>query len=503
MNNYTFSVIAGLAIALSPGLLNAKENLPNLLFILSDDQRDNSFSGMGHPWVQTPNIDSLLAKGVRFSNAYIAEPTCKPSRASILLGNHQRVNRNGFSSTHKMNMKQWQDSYPALLQKSGYTTGYVGKWHIDNDGFEISSLFDYYNGHYSHGPFYFEHQNSDGTKKLVTTNRHHTDNALKFLRTEHDEKPFCLSISFATPHGSKIRKMHSNVSESASLDERLKDHPIYGGKYRELDIAYPLQNPEDPYLHIPRNVLDQDKGRNKTYGYDYKPASNKEHLFRYYQMITEIDQMVGELVAELERQGLAENTVIVFASDHGLLLGEYGMGGKGLLYDLTSKIPCFVFDPMADAKQRGVTRKELVSSLDFPVTFLDYAGIKPGPFMTGRSLKPLIRGEETQWRKGLFLEQLYTGRDSPAQEGYTDGEWKYIRFHKLPHPYAQADVEKTGITPVFEMLFSLKNDPGELNNLVDKPEYKVKLEELRSKCENQLNMLLEKRKQYTKRYLSN
>jgi len=475
---------------------------PNLLFILTDDQRDNSLSGMGHSWVKTPNIDVLLSKGIRFQNAYIAEPTCNPSRAALLLGCHERINRQGFSSTHKMTKEQWADSYPALLHKAGYKTGYVGKWHVVNDGFKMESLFDFCEGHVGHGPFYFEHTNPDGTKKTVTTNRHHTDNALRFLRMNRGNKPFCLSICYATPHGSKVLKMHQPVYESASKDMRLKDHPIYGGKYRDLDISYPLENPEDPYKHIPRQVMDQNKGRNKTYFYAYNPTSNKEHHLRYYQMITEIDQMVGELMSELDRQDLAENTVIVFGSDHGLLMGEYGMGGKALLYDLTSKFPCFIYDPTAPRYMRGISRKELVSSLDLTVTLLDYADVTPAPYMTGRSLKSLVRGEslEIPWRKGLFLENMYTGRDTPLQEGYVDGEWKYIRYFKIPHPYNVSDVEKRNRQPVFEMLFSLKDDPEEKYNRINDPGLKGKLGELRGHCNSDLANLLQKRKDYAAHY---
>ena len=100
-----------------------------------------------------------------------------------------------------------------------------------------------------------------------------------------------------------------------------------------------MQNPDDPYRHIPRHVMDQDKGRNKTYRYVYDPVSSKEHHYRYYQMITELDEMIAELVAELKKLQIDKKTVIVFGSDHGLLMGEYGMGGKGLLYDLTEKFP--------------------------------------------------------------------------------------------------------------------------------------------------------------------
>ena len=489
------------AYAVRPPVVSQPKR-PNLLFILSDDQRDDSFSGMGHPWVKTPHIDALLSKGVRFANAYIAEPTCNPSRAAILLGCHERVNRQGFSSRHKMTREQWTDSYPALLQKAGYKTGFVGKWHVANDGFKIDSLFDYCEGHVGHGPFYFEHKRADGSTKTVTTNRHHTDNALRFLRAEHGDKPFCLWACYATPHGSKLKKMHRHLDRPANENELLKDHPIYGGQYRDLQVAYPLQNREDPYTHIPRNIMDQDKGRNTCYAYDYDPVMNKEHHYRYYQMITEIDQMVGELVDELEKQGVAENTIIIYGSDHGLLMGEYGMGGKGLLYDLASKFPCFVYDPQAPKRMRGITRKELVSSLDLPVTLLDYADAVPGPYMTGRSLKPLVRGQKpkTPWRKGLFLENMYTGRDTPLQEGYVDGEWKYIRCSKAPHPYAPGDVEQQGRAPVYEMLFSLKDDPEEKNNRIHDPELKLKLAELRRLTEKNLANLLELRRGYAAHY---
>lgn len=504
MKNSIKAFVLGIALILTGTLSFAEDcpDRPNILFILTDDQRDNSFSGMGHPWVETPHIDDLLSQGVRFENAYIAEPTCRPSRAALMLGCHERINLQGFSSRRKMTKAQWADSYPALLQKVGYETGFVGKWHVVNDGFKFESLFDYCEGHDGHGPFYFEHTLPDGTKKAVTTNRHHTDNAIKFIRKERCHRPFCMSVCYATPHGSKVVKMHQPLDRPASENERLKGHPIYGGKYRNQDIPYPLQKPEDPYDHIPKEVMNQDSGRNKVYRFDYDPVMNKEHHFRYFQMVTEIDQMVGELVSELEKLDLAENTVIVYGSDHGVLLGEYGMGGKALLYDLASKFPCFIYDPAAPDKMRGISRKELVSSVDLTVTLLDYAGVKPGPYMTGRSLKPLVTGGplKSPWREGLFLENMYTGRDTPLQEGYVDGDWKYIRCFKVPHPYNQSDVVTQGRVPVFEMLFSLEDDPLEKNNRAIDPDLKGKLQELRHLCDSELESMLKVRNDYAVHY---
>ena len=486
-----------LLLVVSSVLAQAEER-PNLLFILTDDQRDNSFSGMGHEWVKTPHIDELLTQSVRFENAYIAEPTCRPSRAAILMGNHERVNRIGFSSRHRMTRSQWDESYPELLREGGFRTGYVGKWHAGRpEGVEFQDMFDFWAGHDGHGPFYFKDQDKDGNVKTVTTNRRHTDSAIRFLRSEHGDKPFCLSLSYATPHGSKVRSMAKDTSVSASLDPRLKDHPIYGGMYRDLDISYPMQDKMDPYDFIPKRVMDQ-TARAKNYYYIYDPVSSKEHHYRYYQMITEIDQMVGELVAELKKLKLDRKTVIVFASDHGLLMGEYGMGGKGLLYDLSVKFPCFVFDPGAPEKQAGTSSKAIVSSLDIAVSLLDYAGLEPGPFMTGRSIKPLVRGEKMDhaWREGLFLENMYVGRDTPFQEGYVEEGWKYIRYYKKKGGMSSEEIGKHSGEPLYEMLFSLGEDPEEVDNLAGNPEYASRLKGMRQKTDDGLAEVLEIRRKY-------
>ena len=131
------------------------ETPPNIIFILTDDQRDNSFSATGHEWIQTPNIDKLISQSTRFENAYIAEPTCMPSRASLLLGLHERVNRLGFNSKHRMNEAQWKHSYPALLKEANYQTGFVGKWHVNLRDLTYEAMFDYWEGHKGHGPFFY------------------------------------------------------------------------------------------------------------------------------------------------------------------------------------------------------------------------------------------------------------------------------------------------------------------------------------------------------------
>jgi len=163
-------------------------------------------------------------------------------------------------------------------------------------------------------------------------------------------------------------------------------------------------------------------------------------------------------------------------------MGEYGMGGKALLYDLASKIPCFIRDPAAPAERRGRQCGELVSSLDITATILDYAGVEKPEFMAGESLRPLVEGRDVPWRDELFLENLYTGRDTPFQEGIRQGRWKYIRMFDGRAPYDESDVDFTGRRPDFEMLFDLQSDPGEVDNLVDSPEHRDVLANLRRRC---------------------
>ena len=172
------------------------------------------------------------------------------------------------------------------------------------------------------------------------------------------------------------------------------------------------------------------------------------------------------------------------------------MGGKSLLYDLSSKIPCFIYDPRAPSAQRGKTMDQLVSSLDIPRTILDYAGVEPLEFMDGKSLKPLVYGETKSWRSELFLESLYTGRDNPFQEGIRIGKWKYIRMYDGVEPYDEQSVDFSNREPEFEMLFDLNADPGETQNRIEEMGDTQFLEDLRQKTANYSVALNEQRETY-------
>jgi len=423
------------------------------------------------------------------------------------------VHRIGFSSKKKLSVKQWEGSYPHLLREAGYYTGLVGKWHINmGKGAKLEKFFDVYMGHKGHGSFLFDQKGGSADKgevedpsELVTTNRKKTDDAFKFLDSVPEGKPFCLSLCYATPHSSKFRVMWKEYDKPSFNNPNLKDHPIFGteGPYRDLGIKTPLDADPNPYDHIPREVIDHDKGRNSTYSFCYDKAMCYELHMRYFQMVTEIDEMIGEIVSELEKRQLSEKTLVIFASDHGLMMGDHGMGGKGLLYDLTVKFPCFIYDPQASQETKGLKRQELVSSLDITSTILDYAGVEQPAHMVGSSLKPLLEKKESPagWRQGLVLESLFMGRDGPIQDGYVTADgWKYIRYSKQNRGnYSQALIT-TGQDPDFEQLFNLNGDPTESKNEIANPAQNERVKELMEKTEAGVADLLEQYKRYNTKF---
>lgn len=467
---------------------------PNIIFLLSDDQRDNTFGAMGHPIVKSPNVDRLINQGIRFSNTYIAEPVCASSRTSLFTGTYERVNGIGFTSSYSLSEDQWANSYPELLRNNGYHTGFIGKFGIEYYTFKgrASEKFDYWRAHDGWAKFWpkglpqcseYENSKADIITPIMG------ESIEDFLKQTPANKPFCLSVSFSVPHGSQIMSMHPEnrqaeiCLEPANNYTKLKGSDFYDTLYRNSDIKIPQETAKDPYQFIPEYILNQQKGRaTETYIYDYNTVSCKEHYIRYYQQISGMDKVIGDMMKSLEEKGLADNTIIIFGSDHGLLMGEYGMGGKALLYDLASKIPCFIYDPRLPESKKGQNIKALVSSLDLTSTILDYAGINSPKEMQGTSLSPLIKGGAKNWRKELFLESFFTGRDNPFCEGIRMGDWKYIRMYKGGFwGYKETHLDFVNKKPEYEQLFNLKDDPKEMNNLILEYEGSKLLKSLRNK----------------------
>ncbi|MCH2135503.1 MAG: sulfatase-like hydrolase/transferase [Phycisphaerales bacterium] len=474
------------------------ETRPNIIMLFTDDQREGTFSADGHPFHQTPNFDALIGESIRFDTTYTATPVCSPSRVSLLTGLSERTHGVGFGTAYALNEAQWATTYPALLQAAGYFTGFIGKFGVEYYTFrgQAADRFDFWWGHDGWTKF-LPKQHGGGACKpyhraeadIITPIMGEAMAA--FLDAVPEGKPFCLSVSFNVPHGSQATSMHTGyegwhrMTRPANENPALAGSPFYDTLHRDETVEIPQQTATDPYAHIPERIQQQDKGRrNQVYDYNYTRETNLEHHIRYGQMIAGLDHVLGELLADLDRRHLRDNTVILFGSDHGLLMGEYGMGGKALLYELAARIPCFVFDPTVSETRGGATVSELVTSTDLTATMLDYAAVEASEAIEGKSLRPLIEGDDVLWRDELFLESLFVLRDTPFQEGVRRGNWKYIRMFDGVNGWDESDINFAGRSPEFEMLFNLKADPGEQQNLIDDLADSPVLADLRARCAN-------------------
>ncbi|MGI9205602.1 MAG: sulfatase-like hydrolase/transferase [Woeseiaceae bacterium] len=470
---------------------------PNIIFLLADDQRADSLSFAGHAFSQTPNIDQLAKNGVQFTSAFTVEPICAPSRFAFLSGQYERTNGLGFNSPYEVSEAQWQQTYPALLRGAGYYTGFVGKFGVQFyslDGGAVSK-FDFWRAHDGWLPFWPKELPENPATEIYKNAKNDITTEImgeyieEFLDTRPDNVPFNLSVSFSAPHNSVVSSMYPDGADpdcesyacqvmgyAANKNPRLVGHPVYDQLYRDKEIAIATDTGRDPYRFIAEGVIDHE-ARRQWYDYNYDPNMQPEHLIRYHQTVTGIDRVVGDLVGQLERLGIADNTIIIYSSDHGLLNGEYGTGGKGLLYDLVAKIPLIVYDPR-DSENDGENKNaEMVLSIDVPATMLAYAGIQVPEVMEGRDLNS---GEVE--RDEIFLESLTVAEGNPFIEALRTHDWKYVRYLQ-PHgcPYTEEHLDFSEQEPIFEQLFHLTSDPAERVNLAGAAKHGKILEQFRER----------------------
>lgn len=478
---------------------------PNLIFLMADDQRADALSCAGHPFIQTPNIDRLAGEGVRFENAYTVAPVCAPSRTSFLLGQHQRTHKIGFSSRNIMSEAQWSHSYPELLRQAGYYTGFIGKFGVEKYDFKGRGheKFDFWKAHDGWAPFYPKENPKDNTTIYNDCEADFITPIMgecmeQFLEQAPADQPFCLSVSFSAPHASVATTMMEKsqggwmMNKAANTDPRITGHPVYGDLYRDLEITIPPTMDGYPERYFPKHVMDQEQGRQTCYAYSYNTASVTEHNYRYAQLITGVDEQVGRLVKALEQKGVADNTIIIYSSDNGLLMGEYNQGGKSLIMDLACRVPFIVYDPRLSSGTKGRVIQKPILSIDLAPTLLTYAEVEIPEELQGTPLQAVMR-DASNGREAVLLESLFALRGNPLQEGIRSGRWKYIKYQRSENQAKYQAEGKHGYNfndqdirfeeePIYEQLFDLKSDPGETVNLAFNPEYKETLERMREMC---------------------
>ena len=429
------------------------EDKPNIIFILTDDQRFDAIGYAGNKYVETPQMDDLAKSGTYFNTAIVTTPICAASRASLFTGLHERAHNFNFQ-TGNVREEYMANSYPTVLKNNGYYTGFYGKYGVRYN--DLDKQFDEYEDYDRNHSFkdrrgyYYKTIDND----TVHLTRYTGQQAIDFIdKNATNEKPFCLSLSFSAPHA------HDSAPDQyfwqAETDKLLTDITI-----PEPELG------DDKYFNAqPKIVRDGFNWLRWTWRYD-TPEKYQHSLKGYYRMISGIDLEIAKIRKKLEEKGLEKNTVIIVMGDNGYFLGERKLAGKWLMYDNSIRVPLIVFDPRVNSHQ---DIDDMVLNIDVTQTIADLAGVKAPDTWQGKSLLPIVKKEtNTIARDTILIEHIWDFSEIPPSEGVRTEEWKYFRY-----------VNDKSI----EELYNLKKDPKEINNLIGKKKYKAVADNLRAKLD--------------------
>ncbi|MEW6236534.1 MAG: sulfatase [Candidatus Omnitrophota bacterium] len=422
---------------------------PNIVFLLTDDQRWDALGCMGNSIIQTPNLDQLAAEGTLFTHNFCTTSICMSSRASLFTGLYTRCHGiDDFSLP--LPPERFAYTYPALLRKAGYRTGFIGKWGLG--GKLPAEEFDYFEGFEGQGKYFHE---IDG--KQVHLTKILGDKALDFIKGCSNDKLFCLSVSFKAPHVQD--EDHRQFLYEPDLEEL----------YQKDQIPLP-KTADDKFFQEQSEFVQKSEGRIRWDKRFATPEMRQTSVKGYYRLVTGVDRVLGKLRAALQEAGLSDNTVIVFTSDNGFYLGEHGLAGKWLMHEESIRTPLIIFDPRQDAEQRGRKISAMTLNIDAAPTLLDLAGVEIPSFLQGRSLLPLLRNEKMDWRQEWFYEHFfgYQGK-IPRTVGIRTDRWKYVR-------YIDPD-------PAVEEFYDIQDDPLEENNLIAVSEYQPLIGAMRDRVQ--------------------
>ena len=418
---------------------------PNIVFLLADDLRWNVLGCMGDKLAKTPNLDALAKRGVLFRNAFVTTSICAVSRASILAGQYARRHKiNDFVT--EFTPDAYARTYPILLKMAGYRVGFIGKFGVGR--VMPAESFDYWKGFPGQGTYFGKEEKTHLTARMG-------DQAIEFLRGCRKDQPFCLSLSFKCPH---------------AMDGAKREYPP-DPRDEELfkDVTFPIPKTAAAKYFDRMPSFVQDSESRKRWDRRFKTPEMFQTIVRdYYRLVHGMDREVGRILAELERLGLTEDTIVIFTSDNGYFFGEHGLADKWYLYEESIRVPLIVFDPSRPARDRFAEMKPMALNIDLAPTMLDYAGVAIPKSMQGVSLRPLLNGESPKWRYDWFYEHHSVTKIIPPSEGIRTTRWTYLRWMK--------DETK----PV-EELYDLQNDPLQEHNLVAEAAHQETLRQLQAR----------------------
>ena len=424
---------------------------PNIIFILTDDQRWNALGHAGNEIIQTPQMDQLAREGTWFSHAIVTTPICSASRASLFTGVYERRHRYTFQ-TGPISDRFMLYSYPQLLKDAGFSTAFFGKFGVNyakkEQMFDVIEDYDRNNQYDDYRGYYYKTLGKD----TVHLTRYTGQKALDFIEESQADRPFCLSLSFSAPHA------HDGAEEQYFWQDET-DH-----LYQDMKMPGPELAGDEYFEQLPRPVRE---GFNRTRWYwRYDTPEKYQHSVKgYYRMIGGIDLEIAKIREKLKEKGLDKNTVIILMGDNGYYLGERQLAGKWLMHDNSIRVPLIIYDPRSEGHR---TIDDMALNIDVPATIMDLAGLKQPPAWHGKSLYPLVSGKSRSiHRDTVLIEHLWEFENIPPSEGVRTPTWKYFRYINDQSA---------------EELYNLEKDPREINNLAGKDDYKRVVAALRQKC---------------------
>ena len=432
---------------------------PNFLVILIDDLRYDEFGAGGHPYMKTPHTDRIAAEGALFERAFHTTPICSPNRASIMTG--QYASRHGIiDNVARDAMSHRLPNYNLELQKLGYETAHIGKWHMGNDGMPRPG-YDYWVAYDGHGRLYDPTLNINGTYEQQTgyVTDLMNDLAVKFLNAPR-KNPFSLFLAH--------KAVHPDAFQYADGTLDLTKQGGYKPAERHMNLYKGCVFPRKPNMLSPAEVVKQKPAwadafeiKNTEHAKAILAslhAGDQEEIRLRAAMMASVDEGVGMILEALTRTGQLEDTAIVFLGDNGYFFGEHGLGPeRRFAYEEGIRSP-FVFRYARKIKP-GTRFRDLVICQDIAPTLIELAGGKPGPQVQGRSLLPLFSRNRKgrSWRKS-FLVEYWAEQALPWLVGMT---YKAVRTER----YKYIHWVNRGRAGELDELYDLDTDPFELTNL--------------------------------------
>ena len=468
---------------------------PNIIFIMSDDHGYQAISAYGFGLNNTPNIDRLAKEGAIFTRGFVTNSLCAPSRAVMLTGKHSFIN----GKVDNVQPFNWdQEMFPKLLRANGYQTALVGKIHLDGtpQGFDYSAVLEG-QGHYYNPDFIINGKKEQihGYATTIITNL-----ALDWLKNRDPDKPFCLLYHHKAPHREWLPEekyykeyIHKTFKEPETLYDDYSGRGT-AAKSAEMRILNNMNWAGDNKIYPEvmdklgikentdwgRNALKNNLGRmdeqqraawdsvykpmNEEFVKEYPGMSQKEmthwkyerYMQDYLACIASVDDGVGEVLDYLDKNGLTDNTIVVYTSDQGMYLGEHGWFDKRFMYQESFRTPILMRYP--EEIKPGTVVDKMVQNLDFAPTFLDYAGVTVPGDMQGLSFRKLAEGDSTNWRDAIY----YTYYEYPSIHMVKRHYGVRTDRYKLMHFYYDIDEWE---------LYDLQKDPHEMHNVYDDPAY--------------------------------